>query len=148
MPRAPLETAPAVGLPACAPGALAVTDADAVYGTGVVRELFVVRTTGPDCQLPGNHPTVAVLDGTGAPLAPVTAGGLGLPEATGKPVTLSRTTSLSFFVATKRDGACTPAAALTVTLPGTRTALRAPTGMQVCDRTLAVGPVQRLGDDE
>lgn len=146
--KPPLETAPPVGLPACAATALTVTDADAVYTSDAVQELFSVRTTGPNCQLPPSSPTVQVLDAAGAALGTVAQGGLGLPAPGSVPLTLSRDTSLSFFVATKRDGACVPAATLVVTLSGTSSALRAPTGLQVCDRTLSVGPLQRLGDTE
>ena len=38
-------------------------------------------------------------------------GGLGLPAPTGGALTLSRATSLSFYVATLRDGPCVPATA-------------------------------------
>lgn len=145
---APRETAPPVGLPACDARALTLTDADAVYTADAVRELFTVRTTGPDCQLPGAYPSVQVLDGAGAPVAPVGQGGPGLPSPSGAPVTLSRSTSLSFSVGTRRDGPCVPAATVTATLAGTGTALRAATGMQVCQGALATGPLQRLGDDE
>lgn len=147
-PGPPLESAPPVGVPTCAAAALTVTDADAVYGSVYVQQLFTVRTTGPDCQLAGTYPAVSVLDAAGAALGSVGQGGYGLPAPGGVPVTLSRTTSLSFFVASKRDGSCLPATTLVVTLPGTASPLRAGTGMQVCDRALGVGPVQRLGDDE
>lgn len=147
-PGPPLESAPPLGAPTCAPAALAVTDADAVYTAEFVQELFTVRTTGPDCQLPNGYPEVLVLDAAGGSLGRVAQGGFGLPAPGGVPVTLSRATSLSFFVATKRDGTCVPAATLVVTMPGTTTALRTATAMQVCDRALAAGPVQRLGDHE
>ncbi|HEU0101293.1 MAG TPA: hypothetical protein VFR07_03160 [Mycobacteriales bacterium] len=147
-PKPPLESPPAPGQAVCAPATLTVTDADTTYGADSVKELFTVRTSGPDCQLPGTYPQVAVLDATGAAMAPVRDGGFDLPAPTGAPVTLSGGTSLSFFVATNRDGDCLPAATLTVTFPGTTTALRTATRLQVCAGVLAVGPVQRLGDDE
>lgn len=148
VPQPALEVAPAPGLPACEASALRLTDADVVYGPDAVRELFTVRTSGPDCQLPAGYPTARLLGGDGAPVAPVAEGGLGLPAPGADPVTLSRTTSLSFFLATARDGACTPAAELVVALEGAGGELRTPTVMQVCAGALGVGPVQRLGDDE
>lgn len=147
-PRPPLESPPPAGRPACAPSTLTVTDADRAYDTDAVRALYTVRTSGPDCQLPADYPQVSVLDAAGASLGPVARGGTGLPQPGSAPVTLSRTTSLSFFVSTGRNGACTPAATLTVVLPGTTGALTVATTLPVCDGRLAVGPVQRLGDGE
>jgi len=147
-PRPPLETAPPVGLPACAAGTLSVADADAVYDPDAVRELFTVRTSGPDCQLPAGYPAAQVLDSAGAPIGSVAQGGPGLPAPGAAPLTLSRSTSLSFFLRTGRDGPCTGATTVVVTLSGTSSALRAPTGLQVCGGALATGPLQRLGDGE
>ena len=145
----PLETAPApAGLPTCRAGDLSVSDADAVYTADSVQELFTVRTRGTDCQLQG-YPEVQLLDAAGAALpATVGRGGAGLPAPSAQPLSLSRATSLSFFVSTARDGACSPASAATVTLPGSGGPVRAVTTMQVCAGAFAVGPVQRLGDEE
>lgn len=147
-PLPPLETAPPVGAPACRAAVLSVADADAAYTADTVLELFTVRTTGPDCQLEPAYPAAQVLDAAGSSLGAVAQGGLGLPAPGSAPITLSRSTSLSFYVATKRDGPCVGAATVVVTLAGSGAALRAPTGLQVCQGTLAVGPVQRLGDRE
>ena len=148
VPEPALEVAPAPGLPACEAAALSLADADVVYGADTVRELFTLRTSGPDCQLPAGYPAARLLGTDGAPVAPVAQGGLGLPAAGADPVTLSRATSLSFFLATARDGPCTPAAELVVALEGAGGELRSATAMQVCGGALGVGPVQRLADDE
>jgi len=147
-PRPGIESAPAPGQPTCRAGALTVTDADAVYTTSAVQELFTIRTTGPDCQLKG-YPTVALLDEAGRKLpAAVSRGGYGLAAGRPRVVTLSAGSSVSFFVATARDGACEQATTLVTTLPGTSTALRASTPMQVCDAAVGLTPVRRLTDDE
>jgi hypothetical protein len=78
----------------------------------------------------------------------VTRGGSGLPAETAKPYTLSRTTSLSFALATGRTGSCEDLTEITVTLPGTRTSKAVPTNLHVCDHKLGVSPVHRVGDDE
>lgn len=146
-PRPGLESAPPPGLPTCEAAALTVTDADALYTTAAVQELFTIRTTGPDCELKG-YPTVSLLDGAGRELpAKVSRNGYGLSTAAPKVVTLSKATSVSFFVATSRDGDCQQAATLVTTLPGTGTALRASTPMQVCDAAVGVTPIRRLVDD-
>ena len=142
-----LDSAPPPGLPTCRAGALTVTDADAVYTDTAVQELFTIRTTGPDCQLKG-YPTVALLDEAGRELpAKVRRNGYGMPDDAPEVVTLSKATSVSFFVATSRDGDCQQAATLVTTLPGTGAALRASTPMQVCDAAVGVTPVRRLVDD-
>ena len=64
------------------------------------------------------------------------------------PITLSTTTSLSFYVATDRADGCVPAARLVVTFPGTTSPVTTATSLEVCAGALGVGPVQRLGDDE
>lgn len=147
-PRPPLETPPPVGVPPCAPDALTVTDADAAYTADAVQTLFTLRTAGPDCQLPAAYPQVQLLDGAGAEVGVGEPGGRGVPAPGTTPLTLGAATSLSFFVATARDGACVPAATLVVTLPGTATAVRTATDLEVCAGALSVGPVQRLGDIE
>ena len=142
-----LESAPPPGLPTCRAGALTVTDADAVYTDAAVQELFTIRTTGPDCQLEG-YPTVSLLDEAGRELpAKVRRNGYGMHDDPPEVVTLSKATSVSFFVATSRDGDCQQAATLVTTLPGTGAALRASTPMQVCGAAVGVTPVRRLIDD-
>ena len=142
-----LESAPPAGLPTCRAGALSVTDADAVYTTDAVQELFTIRTTGRDCQLEG-YPTVSLLDEAGRELpAQVRRNGYGMSAHGPEAVTLSKGTSVSFSVATSRDGDCQQAATLVTTLPGTGAALRAGTPMQVCDTAVGVTPVRRLVDD-
>ena len=93
---------------------------------------------------PRYAPAYPWIDSGGAPVAPVAEGGLGLPAPGADPVTLSRATSLSFFLATARDGPCTPATELVVALEGAGGELRTATAMQVCGGALGVGPVQRL----
>lgn len=146
--RPPLETAPPPGLPVCSASTLSVADADAVYTSDAVQELFTMRTSGPDCQLPVGYPAVVVLSATGARLGTVQQGGFGLAAPGAGPLTLSRATSLSFFLASKRDGTCVPAASVSVTLAGTTGGLTAATALQVCDGALGVGPLQRLGDKD
>jgi hypothetical protein len=120
-----------------------VTDADTVTprGASYRAEVYVLRTTGSPCQLMG-YPYVLVSGTT------VTRGGSGLPAETAKPYTLSRTTSLSFALATGRTGSCEDLTEITVTLPGTRTSKAVPTNLHVCDHKLGVSPVHRVGDDE
>ncbi len=146
--RPPLETAPPPGLPACSAATLSVADADAVYTSDAVQELFTMRTSGPDCQLPAAYPVVVVLSATGERLGTAQQGGFGLAAPGTGPLTLSRSTSLSFFLASKRDGTCVPAASVSVTLAGTAGGLTAATALQVCDGALGVGPLQRLGDKD
>ena len=106
-----------------------------------------MRTTGPDCQLKG-YPSVSLLDAAGRALpAKVARSGYDLSDKAPAVVTLSRATSVSFFVATSRDGACEQAATLVTTLPGSGAPLRASTPMQVCDGAVGVTPVRRLVDD-
>lgn len=138
----PRETTPPPGAPPCRARDLTVQDADAVYVAAAVHELFTIRTAGPDCTLRG-VPKVSFRDAAGRTLrVDVRAGGLGLPAEAARPVTISRATSLSFFVATPRDGACEQAAVMVTTLPGTDRALLVDTMMQVCGRTAALSPVR------
>lgn len=140
--RPPRETTPPPGAPPCRAQDLSVQDADAVHVAKAVHELFTIRTAGPDCTLQG-VPKVSFRDAAGRTLrADVRTGGLGLPAEAARPVTISRATSLSFFVATPRAGACEQAAAVVTTLPGTDRALLVDTMMQVCGRTAAVSPVR------
>lgn len=143
-----LEKAPEIGAPTCRSGDLSVTHADSVYTPGSVQEVFVVRTTGADCQLTG-YPTLRLLDADGSPLAVrVRQGGGGLPARPASPVALGRTTSVSFLLATGRAEPCTDAAAASVTLPGAPAALRTTADLQVCGGAAAVSALGRLGDDE
>jgi hypothetical protein len=137
------ESPAPLGQPTCTPSAVTITDADTVTprGASYRAEVYVLRTTGAPCQLAG-YPTV-VVDG-----ATVVRGGEGLPPEAVRPYTLSRTTSLSFALATGRTGSCADRSAITVTLPGTTTPKRVATDLRVCDARLGVTPVHRLGDDE
>lgn len=135
-------------LPTCRGSALTVTDADSLITPSFVTEVFVVRTTGPRCQLDG-YPAVRLLGADGRPL-PVTLrhGGAGLPPEQPQPVSLSRDTSLSFDVSTPRTGSCQDATAIVATLPGTTTAHRATTDLRVCGSTVGISPVHRRGDTD
>lgn len=148
-PRPPLETAPPTGQPVCDAKDLVVTDADALIDKTSVRELFVVRTSGPDCELTG-YPTVALLDGTGKALSATYGhGGFGLPAEKPAVHTLSKDTSISFVVASARNGAsCVTAAAARVRLPGTSAALTATTALSVCDKAVGLSPIRRQLDIE
>ena len=141
-----LESAPPLGQPACAASTLSVVDADAVTVGSSLEEVFVVRTSGPDCQLSG-YPKLAFTGADGKPL-PVTVGqgGQGLPASTPGPVTLSRTTSVSFGVATARTGTCLAASAVRVTLPATTPTFAVTTSMQICGGAVGLTPVQRRAD--
>ena len=146
-PRPAIETPPPLGAPACRAADLTLTDADAVVTPQVVQEIYVLRTTGRDCQLQG-FPEVSLLDAGGRAM-PVrySRGGFGLDVDEDGPVTLSRSTSVSFRVASGRDGSCAAVATIVATLPGTGGPLRAPTFLQVCQGTAGIAPVGRLADD-
>ena len=146
-PRPPLETAPPTGQPTCRAADLTVTDADAVYTSRAVQELFTVRTSGPDCQLSG-YPAVQLRGADGPLRVRIRRGGFDLPTVSPTPVALSRSTSVSFFVATARDAGCPTAAGLVVTLPGTSAPRTARTAMQVCSGEVGVSPLRRVADDE
>lgn len=147
-PEPPLETAPPAGQPTCRAADLLVVDADAVISQTAVQELFVVRTTGPDCQLNG-YPAVVLRDAAGVAL-PVTyqRGGFGLAAEQPATVTLSRGTSVSFTVATGRAGTCADAASAVVTLPGAGGPVSAPTALAVCEGSAGLSPVRRQIDVE
>ena len=147
-PRPGRESAAPTGQPTCRGADLTVVDADTLVLPDHVHEVFVLRTRGPDCQLEG-FPAVRLLDAAGGPLPVIVErGGHGLPTDPPVPVTLSRSTSLSFVVASGRDGSCTEASAVDVTLPGTTTAIRTATVLPVCDGRAGVSPVLRRTDDE
>ena len=146
--RPPLETAPAPGQPACKAATLTVTDAGRAYTLSAVQSLFTVRTSGRDCQLEG-YPQVSLRDAGDQPLrATVRRGGYGLPSDGPAAVTLSKGTSVSFYIATAREAGCAAATALVVTLPGTTTPLRTATTAEVCDASVGITPVRRETDDE
>jgi hypothetical protein len=127
---------------------LSVVDADTLVLPSHVEEVFVVRTEGPDCQFEG-YPSLRLLGAGGAPLSvTVDRGGHGLTDVRPAPVTLSRGTSVSFVVASGRDGACTEASEVDVTLPGTSSALRTATVLSICNDVVGVSPLQRRTDDE
>ena len=147
-PRPGLESPAPLGRPTCSGTALTVTDADTLVTTQYRHEVFVLRTSGPACQLQG-YPRVSLLGADGRPLAVRTQeGGFGLPAEKPAAVTLSRTTSLSFEVATSRDGACVDATTILATLPGTSTTHRAATDFPVCGTIVGLSPVHRQGDNE
>lgn len=141
--QSPIETAPPTGQPVCAAGDLTLTDADAVITPTTVQELFVVRTTGPDCELTG-YPVVELRDASGA-VVPATyrPGGFGLPAERPAPHALSTGTSVSFYVASARSGDCVQAARASVRLPGTSGPLSAATSFAVCDGSVGLSPVRR-----
>lgn len=139
----PVEVAPGLGQPACLTNALTVTDADTLYMGEATHELFTIRTSGPDCQLEG-YPEVEVLDAGGAALpVSVERGGFNLPGGPPKPVTLSRSTSVSFRIATARRENCPTATAMLVRLPGGGSRLRVSTGMPICDARAGLTPIGR-----
>jgi hypothetical protein len=121
---------------------LTVTDADLLADESALQEVFVVRTSGGACQLRG-WPVVTLLGSDGQPIDLTTH-----RVGTATTATLSRSTSLSFVLGTPRTSSCQDAATLVVRLPGTDRSLRAQTTMQVCERRLDVGPVQRRQDQE
>jgi hypothetical protein len=142
-PKPAIESpAPPVGRPTCRATDLTVTDADLLTSATALEEVFVVRTSGPACQLHG-WPAVHLLRADGSAL-------VFRSKRAGKArtVTLTRATSLSFVLSTPRTGSCEDAATLVARLPGTSSDLRTETGMQVCAGSLAVGPVERRQDDE
>lgn len=140
-PRPAIESPAPLGQPTCDPATVTVTDADAVI-TDRVRAVYVLRTAGRPCQLQG-FPDVQLLDEQGRDLRVRTTRTGDVP----RPVTLSAGTSLSFSLTTDRDGTCRQAAALRVTLPGTRGPLSATTDLRACG-VVEIGPVGRLEDDE
>jgi len=141
-PKPGLESPAPLGGPTCEAATLSVQDADLLADDKQLQEVFAVRTTGPACQLHG-WPQVTLLGGNDAPLtlAVRRTGSAGA-------VSLSRTTSVSFVLSTPRTSDCQDVSALAVTLPGTNRAIRTGTTMQVCDRQLSVGPVERRADQE
>jgi hypothetical protein len=143
------ESAAPLGRPACRASDLTVADADAVTSDeGVLVEVFAVRTTGPDCQLQG-YPALRLLDAAGADLpVRVDRGGHGLPSRRVAPVTLSRSTSVSFELALPDGASCRDAAAAVVRLPGTTADLRVATSVRACGDAVGVSPVLRRVDDE
>ena len=147
VPRPALESPAPLGAPTCRAADLSVVDADAIVTPRYVRAVFVVRTTGGDCQLLG-FPTVE-LRGAGGAVLPVSVrrGGFGLPAEQPAAVSLSRTTSVSFQVATNRAGNCTQAASIVVRLPGSGGPLTTPTELRVCGGAVGLSPVERGGSD-
>ncbi|MGB8652509.1 MAG: hypothetical protein WCD35_17815 [Mycobacteriales bacterium] len=147
-PKPALESAPPPGQPTCRAAAVDVVDADAVVTKDAVQEVFVLRVTGPDCQLKG-WPTVQLLGADGRPLAvQVRHGGFGLPAEQPRVTTLSRTTSASFVVATGRNGSCADAATVVLQLPGVPGTRKVATAMSVCAGAAGLSPVGRRADEE
>jgi hypothetical protein len=135
------ESPAPLGQPTCKAAAVTITDADTVTKAGYRAEVYTLRTSGSPCQLTG-YPSVVVNGAT------VTRGGEGLPAESVRSYTLSRTTTLSFALATARTGSCRDESAITVTLPGTTAPKGVVTGLRVCNGRLGVTPVHRLGEDE
>ena len=89
-PKPPLESPAPLGQPACKGSALTVADADTLVDPQTTREVYAVRTSGPDCQLQG-YPTVTFQDASGRPVpVSVQHSGFGVPADKPQPVTLSR----------------------------------------------------------
>lgn len=145
-PKPGLESAPPLGQGVCKGSALTVTDADTLVDSQSTREVYAVRTTGPDCQLQG-YPTVTFQDASGRTVpVSVQHSGFGVPADKPQPITLSRSTSLSFEIGSARSGTCASITHVTVTLPGTTPAHRVSSQWQVCGGKVAVSPVLRRGD--
>ncbi len=149
LPDDPLSPRPAVESPAptgkqpvCAASALTIADADLLADDERLQEVFVVRTTGPDCALRG-WPKIGLLDGEGAPLSAAMT-----QVGTAGETTLSRDSSLSFVLGTPRTQDCLDVTTVEVRLPGTNATIRTSTTMQVCAGRLEIGPVERRQDDE
>jgi hypothetical protein len=138
-PKPGLETAAPLGRPACKGPDLTVTDADTLVDPSYRKEVFALRTRGPDCQLKG-YPTVQIAGVT------VQKGGFGLPPEQPQAVTLSRSTSLSFVISSARTGTCRDITSIVVTLPGTTTGHRVATSLRVCGPKVGLSPVHRQGD--
>jgi hypothetical protein len=145
-PQPPLESAAPLGQPTCKGSTLTVTDADTLVDPQYAREVYSVRTSGPDCQLEG-YPTVTFRDRLGRTVAvSVVHSGFGVPAQKVQPVTLSRSTSVSFEIGSARDGSCKDIASVTVTLPQTSPGHRTSTQLKVCNAKVAISPVLRRGD--
>ena len=143
----PRETPPPPGAPTCKPGNLTLTDADTLVTQRYREQVFVLRTSGPDCGLSG-YPTVNLKGDAGkAPAVTYSRGGFGLSTAPAAPLTLSRTTSASFSLATSRTSPCTEAATISVLLPGTSAPLVARTTARVCQGRAGLSSVRRLHAD-
>jgi hypothetical protein len=145
-PKPSLESPAPLGQPVCKGSTLTVTDADSLVDPTSFREVFSVRTNGRDCQLRG-YPTVT-FQGANGRAVPVTVlhSGFGVAPDKPQPVTLSRSTSVSFEIGSARSGSCTSVTHVTVTLPGTAPGHRTSTQFDVCNGKAAVSPVMRRGD--
>lgn len=144
-PSVPDSPAP-LGQPQCKSATLTITDADTLVDPKSTREVYAIRTSGPDCQLQG-YPFVTFQDAAGHEVSvQATSSGYGVRRTKPEPVTLSRSTSVSFEIGSGRSGSCTDIAHVTVTLPGTRDGKRISTQLRVCDHKVAVSPVLRRGD--
>ena len=147
VPTAPRETPRPPSAPPRAPENLTVTDADTVVTQQYREQVFVLRTTGPDCGLSG-YPTVTLRDAAGKAFTVAYArGGFGLSTVPATPLTLSRTTSASFSVATSRVSPCADATTISIVLPGTSIPLTARTTAQLCQGRGGLSPVRRLDAD-
>lgn len=146
--RLPQESPPPPGLPGCSAADLTVTDADSLVTPETWRQVFAVRTQGPDCQFRG-FPEVSLLRADGTPLAvTVRDSGFDIEPQAPETVTLSRSTSVSFVLGTPRSGDCVAVATVEAVLPGADAPVRAATTLEVCDGRLARSPVlRRAGQD-
>lgn len=145
-PQPGLESPAPLGQPTCKGAPLTVVDADTLVDRQYVREVYAIRTSGPDCQLEG-YPTVTFQDAAGKAVAITAAhSGFGIPAQAAQPVSLSRSTSVSFEIGSARTGSCTDITHVTVTLPGTNPGHRIATQLRVCGAKVAISAVLRRGD--
>lgn len=135
------QSAPAPGAPACKAAALTLTDADSVVTPQSREQVYVIRTTGPDCGLQG-YPSVTLKGADGKDLA-VRYTRTGPAPA----LSLSRSTSASFSITSARTGACAQAARIVAVLPGTGT-LTASTTARICEGSATVSAIRRLNADD
>ncbi len=143
----PLESAPPPGAPTCKAANLTVTDADTEVTPQARQQLYTVRTNGPDCGLAG-YPAVTLFGADGKVLkVTYSHGGYGQSPSPAAPLTLSKSTSVSFSVSSPRAGTCVDAATISVVLPGTGGARTAPTTVRICGGVAGVSPVRRLNAD-
>ena len=136
------QSAPAPGAPTCKAAALTLTDADTLVSQQSREQVYVIRTTGPDCGLQG-YPTVTLKGADGKDLA-VRYTRTGPAPA---PLSLSRGTSVSFSVTSTRTGTCADAARIAAVIPGTGGTLTASTTARICEGSATVSAVRRLNAD-
>lgn len=138
----PMDSAPPPGAPPCKVAALTLTDADSLVTQQAREQVYVLRTSGPNCGLQG-YPGVTLRGADGTPLAVTYSQAPG----TAAPLTLSKGTSVSFSVTSPRSGTCLDAATISVLLPEVPGALTAATTARICQAKAVVSPVRRLNAD-